>query len=139
MIFLRDGLLGFLGLTLGMVTAAGVFALIAIIGLIPRMAARTHTGRYMQKYEWAIILGGSIGNFIYLYDIHIWGKYIPQAIFGLSSGIYVGCLVMSLAETLNVFPIMTRRLNIGAKIRYFPLALALGKGCGAFLFFLLDW
>ena len=60
-------------------------------------------------------------------------------VFGLLSGIFVGCWAMALAEVLNVFPIFIRRLKI---VRYsvaFILSMALGRGLGAFIYLLKRW
>ena len=52
-----------------------------------------------------IILGGVLGNILDIYEFPIYmGPYIGTlfiCVFGLSVGIFVGCLVMSLAETLK--------------------------------------
>ena len=45
------------GIAGGMTTAAGVFALITVIGMIPRMAGVTRTGHRVRIYETAIALG----------------------------------------------------------------------------------
>lgn len=52
----------FLGLTSGCMVAAGTFAFIAAIGIVPRMAKRTETQRFIRVYEDAIVLGGIWGQ-----------------------------------------------------------------------------
>ena len=52
----------FLGLTSGCMVAAGTFAFIAAIGIVPRMAKRTETQRFIRVYEDAIVLGGIWGT-----------------------------------------------------------------------------
>ena len=51
---------------------------------------------------------------------------------GLSCGIFVGCLVMSLAETLKALPVLSRRLRLA----YLLLAIAAGKCAGSLYYFL---
>ena len=46
---------------------------------------------------------------------------------GLSCGIFVGCLVMSLAETLKALPVLSRRLRLAVGLPYLLLAIAAGK------------
>ena len=48
----------FFGFASGIAVAAGVFAFIAAIGLIPRMAKRTQTQSWIPFYEDVIVLGG---------------------------------------------------------------------------------
>ena len=44
----------FLGLASGCMVAAGTFAFIAAIGIVPRMAKRTETQRFIRIYEAAM-------------------------------------------------------------------------------------
>ena len=118
--------LGFLGLSAGGIIAAGVFAFLAIIGVFPRIMGRTGTKRIFL-YETLIILGGIWGNVSDIYEIHIG--------FGLASGLFVGCLVMSLAETLKALPVMNRRIGLAVGLQYVILSVALGKLVGAIAFF----
>ncbi len=58
-----------------------------------------------------------------------------MAIFGSSVGIFVGCLVMSLAETLKTLPVMNRRIHLAVGLQYIILSIGLGKMLGAILYF----
>ena len=127
--------LGFLGLSAGGIIAAGVFAFLAIIGVFPRIMGRTGTKRIFL-YETLIILGGIWGNVSDIYEIPIgFGGNIVHCIFGLASGLFVGCLVMSLAETLKALPVMNRRIGLAVGLQYVILSVALGKLVGAIAFF----
>lgn len=55
---------------------------------------------------------------------------------GLSCGIFVGCLVMSLAETLKALPVLSRRLRLAVGLQYLILAIAAGKCAGSLYYFL---
>ncbi len=123
------------GIAGGVTTAAGVFALITVIGMIPRIAGVTRTGHRICIYEFAIAFGGGIGNIIDIYKIPLLLGTIGLALFGIGSGIFVGCLVMSLAETVDVFPIMIRRCRLKRGFCAIVVALALGKLIGALLFY----
>lgn len=125
----------FLGLCAGFITAGGTFALITVVGIVPRMAGMTHTGREIRLYESAIIWGGTIGNLCSLFDVTFGMQAWMLPLFGLGSGIFVGCLVMALAETLNVLPIFFRRLRVTQGESFHLLALGLGKLAGALIYF----
>ncbi len=101
----RGILLAFFGLAAGGVTAAGIFAFLVAIGLIQRMADKTHTASRVGLYETCFILGGVWGNLVWFYDLPLWGGTVLCAVLGLAYGIFIGCLIMSLAETLNVIPV----------------------------------
>lgn len=133
---LRQVLLVFIGVSAGGVIAAGVFAFLAMIGVFPRLIGKTATHRHILLYETVITLGGAAGNFIDLAkpSIHIGGNLF-LGIFGLSVGIFVGCLVMSLAETLKALPIFSRRIRLASGLPFAVLSIALGKLLGSLVFF----
>ena len=56
-------------------------------------------------------------------------------LFGLSAGVFTGCLAVALAEILNTFPIMFRRFGRKAGLGYIMLSMALGKALGALYFY----
>lgn len=135
--FWQNLILGFVGLSAGGVIAAGVFAFLAIIGVFPRIMGRTKTRRIML-YETLIISGGVLGNISDIYEIPvpmgIVGKPV-LCVFGLTCGIFVGCLVMSLAETLKALPVINRRIGLAVGLQYVILSIALGKLTGSLVYF----
>lgn len=133
---LRQLTLAFIGLCAGGVIAAGVFAFLAMIGVFPRLINRTRTRQHILLYETVLILGGVWGNIMDLFEfpIHMGGNLV-LGIFGLSVGVFVGCLVMSLAETLKALPVMCRRIHIAVGIQYIILSIGLGKLCGSLIYF----
>ena len=141
MIWLKNGILLGIGLCSGGVIAAGVFAFIAVIGLIPRLAGRTHTAGQIRRYEDGIVLGGTAGNLLSLYGGGLqlgwsgWPGLVLTGIIGAAAGVFVGCLVMSLAETLDAIPALVRRVKLSVGLPWMILALALGKMAGSLLFF----
>ena len=135
----EQAILAGIALAAGATTAAGVFALITVIGMIPRLAGKSRTGKYICLYEWAVIMGGVSGCLTYIYDLPVFAGKVGLAVIGLAYGIFVGSLIMSLAETLDVFPNMARRVRLKKGLPYIVLGLAAGKACGAFLFFWKGW
>ena len=57
-------LLSLFGFASGIAIAAGTFAFIIMIGIIPRVIGRSHTGEHILCYENAVLLGGIIGNIV---------------------------------------------------------------------------
>lgn len=132
----QELLLIFTGISAGGVIAAGVFAFLAIIGVFPRLIGKTRTNRHILLYETVIIIGGVLGNISDIYEIPIlWGGNLFLCIFGVSVGIFVGCLVMSLAETLKALPTISRRIRIGVGLQYIILSIGLGKLVGSLVYF----
>lgn len=132
-------LFALIGLSAGFVVAGGVFALITSIGVIPRLAGRTHTARYIKKYETSVFLGGTTGCLLSLLD---WKLILGQwfaGVIGIFIGIFVGCMATSLAESLNTTSVFARRVKLHKGIPYVVLSLALGKTIGSLLFFACRW
>lgn len=134
--FLETLFLVFAGVSAGSIVAAGVFAFLAIIGVFPRLIGKTHTKSKVMLYESIIILGGVLGNVSDLFEfpIHAGGNLF-LAVFGAAVGIFVGCLVMSLAETLKTLPVISRRICLSVGIQYIILSLGIGKMIGALIYF----
>lgn len=91
----------------------------------------------MLWFENAIILGGIVGN---LYSVFLqftlpFGSVI-LALFGISAGIFVGCISVALAEILNTFPIMFRRFKIKIGLAWVLYGMALGKAIGSAYYFI---
>ena len=90
-------------------------------------------------YGTVIVSGGVLGNIADLYEfpIPLHGfSSLFLGIFGLAVGIFVGCLVMSLAETLKALPVISRRIYLAVGLQYLILSIALGKLAGSLAYFL---
>ena len=126
-----------MGICSGIVISGAVFAFIAIIGIVPRLAQKTSTQDSVLLYEEAIIAGGVFGTLTLLMDFSINITKPVMAFAGICIGVFYGALAMSLAEILDVIPIMARRLNIKRGLSLFIVCLALGKLAGSLLYFLI--
>lgn len=139
MILLKKVLLAFFGLCAGGVIAAGVYAFLAIIGVYVRLMGKTGTRKHIILFETVIVLGGVLGNIVDIYEFPIYmGPFLGTVFLiaaGLSVGIFVGCLVMSLAETLKALPVISRRIHLAVGLQYVILAIAAGKLTGSLIYF----
>ena len=93
----KELLLAVIGLSSGAIVSGGLFSFIASLGVVSDFADRTHTGSKVSLYEDAIILGGSLGNLFWIYQIQMTNELWLLIFFGLFSGIFVGCWSMALA------------------------------------------
>ncbi|MBR3993342.1 MAG: stage V sporulation protein AB [Anaerotignum sp.] len=122
----------------GLMVSAGVFAFIAAIGIIPRMAWRTGTWHYVRFYEDVIVLGGLFGTTTMFVDYRLppwWWLIIAVAAL---EGVFVGVLAMALTEVLNVMPILMRRTRLTKGLQWIILSFALGKVAGSLIYYLVD-
>ncbi|MCL2851411.1 MAG: stage V sporulation protein AB [Defluviitaleaceae bacterium] len=128
------------GLASGAVISAAVFAFISAIGVVPRLAQKTGCMSRIKVFESAIMLGGIFGATLNLFEFSISAPAALGALmliaWGLSAGIFYGCLAMSLAEVLDVIPILARRTRIKYGLRVIVISIACGKTVGALLYFL---
>lgn len=128
--------LAFVGLVSGLAVSAGTFALIISLKIVPRIIGKGHSANHIFLFENTIITGGILGSIATVFP----NLMIPLGspfliIYGLFSGIQVGCLVMALAEIMNVFPIMFRRFRLKEGLSWVITFMAIGKTLGGLLYF----
>ena len=130
-------ILTFIGFVSGIATAAGTFACIIIIGVVPRLIGKCHRAAGTMIFENAIILGVVFGC--------LWTVFLEMAVpigrfglmvYGLSAGIFVGCIALALAEILDTYPILFRRFKIKRGLFWVISSVAVGKMCGGLFYFL---
>lgn len=129
------------GISSGLGVAAGTFAFLFIIRIIPRMIQKAGLEHKIIYLENMIFRGVLFGTILTLFSwkkkwlFEILGKTL-LTIFGMSAGIFVGCLAVALAEILDTFPIFFRRLNIKDEFGETLLfVMAIGKMLGSLFFF----
>ncbi len=136
--WIRYLFLEFFGLVSGMTIAAGTFAFIMIIGVVPRLVGKCHRAAGTMLFENMIISGAIIGCIWSLFpDVRIPFGHVTLLFFGLSAGIFVGCIALALAEILDTYPILFRRLHMKQGLVPIVFSVAIGKMCGAFYYFLI--
>ena len=128
-----------IGLSAGSIVAGGLFGFVVSLGIVSDFADRTGTADRIGLYEDAVAVGGVLGNLVLLYDIPLTAISPLMGVFGIFSGIFVGCWALALAEVLNVFPIFLRRINVTKGIGFVILGIAIGKVLGALVYFFFGW
>lgn len=130
MILSKTILLFVLGLAGGLIVSAGIYAFITLLQIIQRLSSRTDTAKHVLFYEDCVMAGGILGNFIDIYQISIPIGMVGLAMYGVFSGMFVGCLAIALAEIIDVIPAFGRRIKLKVGIPYLVLCIALGKALG---------
>lgn len=129
--------LGLVGLFSGLAVSAGTFAFLIVIGVIPRMIGKCNRAAETIHFENAVILGGIFGNIMSVFlQIRLPLGPLFLCAYGLSAGMFVGCIAVALAEILNTFPIVFRRSGIKTGLFWVMLSMALGKFCGSLYYFI---
>ena len=132
-------IMALIGLSAGSIVAGGLFGFVVSLGIVSDFADRTGTAGRIGLYEDAVAVGGILGNLVLLYDIPLTAISPLMGVFGIFSGIFVGCWALALAEVLNVFPIFLRRINVTKGIGFVILGIAIGKVLGALVYFFFGW
>lgn len=140
--FLKSVFMIVVGLCSGIGVAAGTFAFLIVIRVIPRMVQKAKLEHKIIYIENIVFRGIMFGTVLSLFSwkkrwlFELLGKTL-LTIFGMSSGIFVGCLAVALAEILDTFPIFFRRIHLKEEIGEVLLfTMALGKLIGSLFFFL---
>ncbi len=133
-------LLGLWGLSAGVLTSAGLFAVFNSIGMINRAADVTKTRQRLLLYEDCVVVGAILGNSMSFMEFQLYISnfigLIIIVIFGTIAGMFVGLFVVSLAETMKVIPIFFRRFKVGAGLGIIILMIGLGKAVGHIIYYL---
>ncbi len=153
---MRNFLLILAGGSYGLLAAAGVFTVLAAVGLVPRFAGKTHTAEHVRIYEEMVIFGTLSGCVLSIFSrycqFHAWWQQrwpqhvsllngagiLFQAAFGLFAGMFVGCLALAIAEMLDSIPILTRRISFRHGLGLVVMSMAVGKVCGSLIYFLTE-
>lgn len=139
----------FAGTACGVTVSAGIFTFITSLGIVTRLAQITKTADSLMWYETWISIGAVSGNLWWLFmsaaeNTCLWQRGFEAAavfeismivLFGFLSGVFTGCLIGAVAEILNAFPIMLRRIGLKEGTAIVVLMLAAGKFAGVILQF----
>lgn len=113
--------------------SAGYVAFITLLGVFEKLAEKYKADKYARVIETLIIAGVTLGNLVFLFEWKVSAGLAGLTFFNLFGGIFVGCLVGALAETLEVFPILSRRFKVRDYLPYVLIAAAFGKAIGCAL------
>lgn len=110
--------------------SAGYVAFITLLGVFEKLAEKYKASKFAKRIETMIITGVTTGNLIYLMQWKVPAGIAGLILYDLAGGIFTGCLAGALAETLKVFPILSRRFKVRDYLPYVLIAAALGKALG---------
>ena len=123
-------------LVAGGAISAGYVAFITLLGVFEKLSEKYKALNKRYIMEILIILGVTFGNAVDLYRIPLPFGALGYGFFNLIGGIFTGCLAGALAETLCIFPILSRRFSIRSYLPYVLVAVAMGKAFGSLIQFL---
>ncbi len=124
-----------LGFGSGIMISGGIYGFIAVIGIVPRMAQKTKTEKFVMLYEDFILAGGLFGALRMMFPFQVPIGIFSLGLFGLLAGVFVGCLAVSIAEVLDVIPVLSRRAKLKSGLAILIVVIAIGKMLGSLIFF----
>lgn len=120
-----------IGLSGGLLVAGGLFAFLALVGVITRLAAGTATAKHLMFYEDMALLGCVGGNLLSLYGFSLpFGNFF-LGMYGMGAGVFTGCLAAALAEVVNMMPVLSERVNLKKGMTGIMTMFAAGKLIGS--------
>ena len=131
--WIRQIILGVVGLSSGFAVAGGMFAFLIALGVVTRFAGKTHTAKYILYYEDAAAVGGILGNLFSIYGFSLPVGMVGVVSYGLFSGIFTGAWSMALTEIVDTVPIFSRRIRLKTGMPWLILSMAIGRMAGALL------
>ena len=111
--------------------AGGLFAFLALVGVIPQLVAGTTTAKYIIFYEDMSLLGCVGGNLLFLYRFGLPLGNVFLGMYRIGSGVFTGCLAAALAEVVNMFPVLSERINLKKGMTAIMVLFAIGKLAGS--------
>lgn len=132
--WIRQVIMGIVGLSSGFAVAGGMFAFLIALGVVSRFAGKTHTAKYILYYEDAAAIGGILGNLVSIYAFPVPVGMAGVVSFGLFSGIFTGAWAMALTEIVDTIPIFSRRIRLKSGLPWLILSMALGRTAGALVY-----
>lgn len=120
-----------IGLCSGLLVSGGLFAFLALTGVVTRLAAGTATAKYLIFYEDMALLGCVGGNLLFLYRYEIPLGNVFLGLYGIGLGVFTGCLAAALAEVVNMFPVLCERVSLKKGMAGIMTMFALGKLVGS--------
>lgn len=120
-----------IGFSSGLAVGSGFVAFLTILGVIPRLLQLSNAVKYVKVFVGCIIIGTLFGSYLSFTPYVLDRSHVLLLVFGLSHGIFNGMLAAALAEVLNVFPILTKRLHVKKYLLSLLMAIVFGKVVGS--------
>ena len=115
--FLNSFLMIVVAFCSGVGVAAGTFAFLLIIRVIPRMIQKARLEEKIIYIENKVVQGVLFGTVL---SFFVWKKRwlfellgrMLLTIYGISAGVFSGCVAVALAEILDTFPVLFKRAKL---------------------------
>ncbi|SDJ66397.1 stage V sporulation protein AB [Sediminibacillus albus] len=121
----------FIGLASGLVVGTGFVAFLTVLGIIPRLIQLSKTEKHVRLYEAGVIGGALFGIYLSFVGVSLHLSTLATVLWGAFHGVFIGMLAAALAEVLNVFPLLAKRVGLEQHLLSLLMAIVLGKIAGS--------
>lgn len=130
---LNDILSMLMGIVAGLVTGTGLFAFLAALGVFSKMQRAAGSKHMVNAYVCVTLAGIILGL---LSDMFMVEASLPAWLtmfFGFFGGAFVGIIIISLAEVLNILPLLYKAMPNKQLFTAAVVVFGIGKMVGAFI------
>ncbi|WP_010530865.1 stage V sporulation protein AB [Lentibacillus jeotgali] len=120
-----------IGFAAGVAVGGGFVAFLTVLGIIPRLIQLSKTDELIPVYIASIILGSLFGIFMSFADVSWDQPVLLLVLWGAFHGVFNGMLAAALTEVLNVFPVLSKRIQMEDKLLWLLMAIVFGKIAGS--------
>ncbi|HLS35502.1 MAG TPA: stage V sporulation protein AB [Bacillota bacterium] len=120
-----------IGFSSGIAVGAGYVAFLTLLKIIPRLIFLSNRQHRAAIYIIPVISGTMFGTYLSFTNLSLFHSSTILLLFGIIHGIFNGMIAAALAEVLNVFPILTRRIGLDKHLKYLLMAIVFGKVFGS--------
>lgn len=120
----------------GIAISTAFAAFLTTVGFMKVMVVRTKTYNMVKFYEILVFFSVLAGTLTMLSDFKIVLGKMFLCIVGFFNGAFVGVVAISLAEVLNVFPVLKKRAKLKKGLKYLILTVAIGKIIGSLVYWI---
>lgn len=121
----------FIGFSSGIVIGSVFIAILTFLGIIPRLIQLSHSANLVNVLALAVILGTLFGTYLSFTPFTSNQTVITLLFIGLFHGIFNGMFAAALAEVLNVFPLLSKRIGMEKYLLLLLMAVVFGKIVGS--------
>ncbi len=120
-----------IGFSSGVIIGGGFVAILTVLGVIPRLVQISRSVKLVNNYAASVILGVLFGTYLSFTEITWDQPLVILLVWGSIHGIFNGMLAAALAEILNVFPLLSKRIGLEKFIFLLLMAIVFGKITGS--------
>lgn len=120
-----------IGFSSGIVIGSVFIAILTFLGIIPRLIQLSHSGNLVHVLAFAVILGTLFGTYLSFTPFTSNQTVITLLAIGIFHGVFNGMFAAALAEVLNVFPLLSKRIGMEKYLLLLLMAVVFGKIIGS--------